>query len=89
MLGAFAQAESESISRNVAWGKRKAIQVGKVFVNFNSLYGYFLKDDGPPGINTEQAESVKFMFTRYMAGDTTRTIARKLDEAGVPMEGTR
>lgn len=25
MLGAFAQAESESISRNVAWGKRKAM----------------------------------------------------------------
>lgn len=84
MLGAFAQAESESISRNVAWGKRKAIQAGKVFVNFNRLYGYFLKYDGTPGINTEQAESVKFMFTRYMAGDTTRTIARKLDEAGVP-----
>ena len=84
MLGAFAQAESESISRNVAWGKRKAIQAGKVFVNFNRLYGYFLKDDGTPGINTEQAESVKFMFTRYMAGDTTRTIARRLDEAGVP-----
>ena len=84
MLGAFAQAESESISRNVAWGKRKAIQAGKVFVNFNRLYGYFLKDDRTPGINTEQAESVKFMFTRYMAGDTTRTIARKLDEAGVP-----
>ena len=84
MLGAFAQAESESISRNVAWGKRKAIQDGKVFVNFNRLYGYYLNDDGAPAINTEQAEAVKFMFTRYMAGDTTRTIARKLDEAGVP-----
>ena len=84
MLGAFAQAESESISRNVAWGKRKAIQDGKVFVNFNRLYGYYLNDDGTPAINTEQAEAVKFMFTRYMAGDTTRTIARKLDEAGVP-----
>lgn len=84
MLGAFAQAESESISRNVAWGKRKAILDGKVFVNFNRLYGYYLKDDGTPGINTEQAEAVIFMFTRYMAGDTTRTIARKLDDAGVP-----
>ena len=30
MLGAFAQAESESISRNVAWGKRQAIREGKV-----------------------------------------------------------
>ena len=84
MLGAFAQAESESISRNVAWGKRKAIQDGKVYVNFNRLYGYCLKEDGTPGVNAEQAENVKFMFTRYMAGDSTRIIARKLDEAGAP-----
>ena len=84
MLGAFAQAESESISRNVAWGKRKAIQAGKVYVNFNRLYGYYLKDDGTPEINTEQAEAVKFMFARYMAGDSTRIIASKLDQAGVP-----
>lgn len=84
MLGAFAQAESESISRNVAWGKRKAIQDGKVYVNFNRLYGYYLKEDGTPGINPEQADAVKLMFTRYMAGDSSRIIARKLDEAGVP-----
>ena len=82
MLGAFAQAESESISRNVAWGKRKAIQSGKVFVNFNRLYGYYLNDDGTPAINADQAEAVKFMFARYIAGDTTRIIAQKLDETG-------
>ena len=84
MLGAFAQAESESISRNVAWGKRKAIQAGKVYVNFNRLYGYYLKKDGTPWINEEQAEAVKFMFARYIAGDSTRIIALKLDEKGVP-----
>lgn len=84
MLGAFAQAESESISRNVAWGKRKAIQDGKVYVNFNRLYGYYLREDGMPVINAEQAENVEFMFARYMAGDSTRIIARKMDEAGVP-----
>lgn len=48
------------------------------------LYGYYLKDDGTPEINTEQAEAVKFMFARYMAGDSTRIIASKLDQAGVP-----
>lgn len=48
MLGAFAQAESESISRNVAWGKRQAIREGKVPVNFKRLYGYFLQEDGTP-----------------------------------------
>ena len=84
MLGAFAQAESESISRNVAWGKRKAIQAGKVYVNFNRLYGFYLKEDGTPGINTEQADAVKYMFTRYIAGDSTRIIARKMNDAGIP-----
>ena len=84
MLGAFAQAESESISRNVAWGKRKAIQDGKVYVNFNRLYGYYLKEDGTPGINPEQAEAVQFIFARYIAGDSSRIIARRLDEAGTP-----
>ena len=82
MLGAFAQAESESISRNVAWGKRKAIQDGKVYVNFKRLYGYYLKEDGTPGINPEQAEAVQFIFARYIAGDSSRIIARRLDEAG-------
>ena len=32
MLGAFAQAESESMSRNIAWGKRQAIREGKIYI---------------------------------------------------------
>ena len=84
MLGAFAQAESESISRNVAWGKRQAIREGKVYVNFNQLYGYYLQEDRTPGIKQQEAEVVKFIFGQYMLGDSTRMIARKLDEDGIP-----
>lgn len=84
MLGAFAQAESESISRNVAWGKRKAMLDGKVFVNFNQLYGYYLNADGSPGINEEEASVVRFMYTQYLLGDSLRMIKDKLDETGVP-----
>lgn len=84
MLGAFAQAESESISRNVAWGKRQAIREGKVYVNFNQLYGYYLQEDRTPGIKQQEAEVVKFIFGQYMLGDSTRIIARKLDEDGIP-----
>lgn len=84
MLGAFAQAESESISRNVAWGKRKAMLDGKVFVNFNQLYGYYLNADGSPGINEEEAPVVRFMYTQYLLGDSLRMIREKLDETGVP-----
>ena len=38
-MGAFAQSESESMSKNISWGKRKAMRDGKVNVNFNKLYG--------------------------------------------------
>ena len=83
MLGAFAQAESESISRNVAWGKRKAIQDGKIFVNFNQLYGYFLQEDGSPGINLEKAAVVKFIYQQYLYGDSLRMIKDRLDNDGI------
>lgn len=83
MLGAFAQAESESISRNVAWGKRKAIQDGNIFVNFNQLYGYFLQEDGTPGINLDKAAVVKFIYQQYLYGDSLRMIKDKLDNDGV------
>ena len=83
MLGAFAQAESESISRNVAWGKRKAIQDGKIFVNFNQLYGYFLQEDGTPGINLDKAAVVKFIYQQYLYGDSLRMIKEKLDNDGI------
>lgn len=84
MLGAFAQAESESISRNVAWGKRKAIQDGKVFVNFNQLYGYYLREDGSPGINPDKAAVVKFIYQQYLYGDSLRMIKDRLDNDGIP-----
>ena len=84
MLGAFAQAESESISRNVAWGKRKAMLDGKVFVNFNQLYGYYLNTDGTPGINEEEASAVRLMYTQYLYGDSLRMIKDRLDAAGIP-----
>lgn len=59
MLGAFAQAESESMSRNIAWGKRQAIREGKVTVNFKRLYGYVLREDGSPEIDPEKGAIVR------------------------------
>lgn len=83
MLGAFAQAESESISRNVAWGKRQAIREGKVHVNFKRLYGYVLREDGIPDIDSEKANVVRLIFERYVAGDSLRMITYRLNNAGI------
>ena len=84
MLGAFAQAESESISRNVAWGKRQAIREGKVHVNFNRLYGYFLQEDGTPDIDPEKGKVVRRIFEQYRKGDSLRMIQDRLNADGIP-----
>ena len=59
MLGAFAQAESESISANVRWGKRQAMREGKTIIQYNRLYAYEKGEDGKPKIIQEQAEVVR------------------------------
>ena len=84
MLGAFAQAESESMSRNIAWGKRQAIREGKVSVNFKRLYGYVLREDGSPEIDPEKGAIVRRIFLRYLSGDSLRMIQAGLNEDKIP-----
>lgn len=38
LSGAFAQSESESISANVTWGKRRAMESGKATIQYKYLY---------------------------------------------------
>lgn len=83
-MGAFAQAESESISENVKWGKRQAIREGNVFVNFKRLYGYSLKEDGTPEIDPDKAEAIRAIFQWYLEGDSLRMIKQKLESDGIP-----
>jgi len=82
-MGAFAQSESESISANVKWGIRQAMKEGKVHINFNRLFGYYVKEDGSPGIDPDKAENVRYIYDRYLAGDSLREIKQKLESAGV------
>ena len=46
LLGAFAQAESESISANVRWGKRQAMREGKVSIQYKKLYALRRGENG-------------------------------------------
>ena len=46
LYGSFAQAESESISKNVSWGKEKAYREGKVQFQYKYLLGYKKGEDG-------------------------------------------
>ena len=84
IMGAFAQAESESISANVKWGKRKAMADGKATIQYKRLYAYEKGEDGNPKIIPEQAEIVQELYKRFLAGDSLRMLQAWLEQTLVP-----
>lgn len=82
-LGAFAQAESESISSNVAWGKRKGYKNGKFSMCYKHFLGYEKGPDGRPRIVPEEAEIIRFIYNRYLDGDSLDAIRVKLEKRHV------
>ena len=83
LSGAFAQSESESISANVTWGKRRAMESGKATIQYKYLYGYCRGADDKPEIIPEEAEIVRWIYERYLAGASTRMLRDELHEQGV------
>ena len=84
LFSGFAQAESESVSKNVAWGKAKSAEAGKVTFQYKKMLGYRKGADGQPEIVPEEAEVIKRIYHRYLDGCTLGQIKRELDEDNVP-----
>ena len=84
MLGAFAQAESESISANVRWGKRQAMREGKTIIQYNRLYAYEKGEDGKPKIIQAQADVVRSIYDQYLSGASLRMIKDRLEAEQIP-----
>lgn len=84
IMGAFAQAESESISSNVRWGKRKAMADGKAIMQYKWLYAYQKGKDGTPEIIPEQAVIVQQIYKRFLAGESLRMIKEWLEQEQIP-----
>lgn len=80
----MAQAESESISKNVTWGVRRHFAQGSVRYNYRNWYGYRKGADGQPEIVPEEAEIVKEIFAQYLSGRSTYQIAEELNARGIP-----
>ena len=78
-----AQAESESLSKNVSWGHRRNYENGKVYYHYDSFLGYKRGPDGQPEIDEEQAAVVRRIFARYLMGDSVRKICRDLEADGI------
>lgn len=82
ILSALAQDESRSLSDNIRWTFQKNFKNGKPMINLKLMLGY---DSGPNGewvINPEQAEIVRFIFERFLCGESANRIAQKLNKQG-------
>ena len=78
IYGTIAQSESENISANVKWGKLQSAKEGKVAFTYKNFLGYRKGAEGNPEIDEEQAETVKIIYDRFLAGDSLKQIAVKL-----------
>lgn len=80
LYSSFAQAESESISRNITMGVQMAFRSGKVRYSYKYWLGYKKGADGSPEIVPEEAETVRLIYKLYLDGLSARSIAKKLNE---------
>ena len=87
ILSCFAQAESESISKNVSWGVRQSFKNGNVPIQYKKLLGYKKGENNLPEIIPEEAEIVKEIFRRYLDGSSMEQIADCLNEKGLTTKG--
>lgn len=66
------------------WGKRQAMKSGHVTMQYKQLLGYEKGPDGKPRIIPEQAEAVRFIYDRYLAGDSIQEIKAALESREIP-----
>ena len=84
LFSGFAQAESESMSRNIIWGKQKSGEAGHVAFQYKKLLGYRRGPDGGPEIVPGEAQTVRRIFRRYLEGASLGDIKRELEADQVP-----
>ena len=94
IMGYFAQAESESISKNVTWGVRHAFSEGKVTFT-HDIYGY-KKEYNPEtkrqdkiSIVEDEATVIREIFERYYAGDSLTGICTYLNNNQIVPPGKK
>ena len=80
IYGTIAQSESENISANVKWGKLQSAKEGKVVFSYKNFLGYRKGADDKPEIDEKQAETVRMIYDRFLAGDSLKQIAEKLQK---------
>ncbi len=84
IMSCFAQAESESISKNVSWGVRQSFKNGNVPMQYARLLGYRKGKNDAPEIVPDEAEIVREIYRCYLDGMSMNLIAARLNAKGSP-----
>ena len=78
LLASFAQAESESISRNIKWAARKGFENGEPNTGLR-CFGYNWENKTLV-VNEEEAKWVRYIYDRFLSGVTLNEIAREMKD---------
>lgn len=84
VLASFAQEESRSISENNKWTIKKKFERGEGMINTSRFMGYDKDETGDMVINEKEAKIVRRIFEMYLSGMGGFTIAKILNDEGVP-----
>lgn len=89
VMAALAQAESESISRNLTWSIQKKMQEG-TYVAPHAPFGY-RRVKGHLVIHEEEAEYIRFLALQYLAGQNADDLAALMKKKSIedPLLQTR
>ncbi len=89
ILSSFAQEESKNVSDNLKWRVRKKFQQGELIINTARFLGYDKNEYGELVINLKEAEIVKRIFSEYLSGSGSFTIAKGLNRDSIPTVGNK
>ena len=78
LLGAIAQAESESTGESIRWGLQHGFASGESKLFSRKCYGYRHDENGKLIIDAEQAEVVRLIFDLYLEGHSIIQIIKEL-----------
>ena len=83
IMASLAQEESRSLSENIKWAVNKKFEQGKFSLPYKAFLGYDRGKDGLPVVNPEEAEIVREIYHRFLAGESPLAICHTLESKGI------
>lgn len=80
-----AEEERKQVCSNIRWAIRGKYESGDPALNPCRVYGYREGDNGEWVIDEQKAETVRFIYERYLDGELPKSIAGALNDKAVPI----